>query len=162
MGMTGHHSPQWWLTPPCCLQEGTLPAHLLPPGAVAQVPTLATFWLSSKESARRVVTSMESVGSSSSALLPIGASSPGKKWRHQSALLGRRWGHVAHLRAQDLRSLSWDRRHSLPSTTLVNLVEAAASALGPGPLEKPKWSDPHKTSWGGGQGCGEVCCKDSW
>ena len=44
-------------------------------------------------------------------------------------------------------SFEGDRRYSLPSTTLTNLGEATVSALGPRPLEKPKWSDLHETRW---------------
>ena len=194
IGMTHHHSPQWGLIPPCCLQEGKFPTHFPSP-----------WWSGPSPHSGHFLTELQKKHQKSGDLhgecqqwlkLPSspGGQFPWKKWRHQSTLLGRWWGDAAYLRAQYLRSLSWggqeiwpppglwgwqmllwpwgqfsleksghwstlllrwwghvahlgtkdprslaqgDRRYSLASTTLVNLGEAAMSALGPRPLEKP-------------------------
>ena len=85
-------------------------------------------------------------------------------WRHRSALLGRWQGHNPHLGTKHPRCLLLGEQEIQPPQhhlhDSMNLWEAAASALGPRPLEKSKWSNPHQTFFGSGQLCGEVCYKD--
>ena len=79
-------------------------------------------------------------------LLAPGAISPWKtKVEAGFCPLGEVMGHVPTSEPKTPGSLlKGNRRHSLPSTAV---KEAATSAPGPRPLEKPKWSNLHETWW---------------